>query len=49
MFARQQRNGWDQYGNEVKMVELTLSILYVIIAFGFVIWLLRKWNDEVFK
>ena len=31
------------------MVELTLSTLYVIIAFGFVIWLLRKWNDEVPK
>ena len=33
MFARQQRNGWDQYGNEIKQVVEH----YVIIAFGFVI------------
>ena len=31
------------------MVELTLAIFYVILAFGFVIWLLRKWNDELPK
>ena len=30
-------------------MDLILSIGYVIIAFGFVIWLLRKWNDEVLK
>ena len=31
------------------MLELTLSILYVIIAYGFIIWLLLKWNDEDVK
>jgi len=26
--------------------DLTLSILYVIMIFGFVVWLLMKWNNE---
>jgi len=28
------------------IVPLTLSILYVILGYGFVIWLLMKWNKE---
>ena len=28
------------------MLELTLAIGYVIIIYAFIIWLLRKWNNE---
>ena len=28
------------------MLELTLAIGYVIIIYGFIVWLLRKWNNE---
>jgi len=35
---------------EIKQInfsmELTLSIFYVIIIYGFIIWLLRMWNNE---
>jgi hypothetical protein len=31
------------------MLELTISILYVIIIYAFVVWLLLKWNDEDVK
>ena len=27
-------------------MELTLAIGYVIIIYAFIVWLLRKWNDE---
>ena len=30
-------------------MELTLAILYVIIIFAFILWLLRKWNNELPK
>ena len=30
-------------------MELTLAIFYVILIYAFIIWLLRKWNDEVPK
>jgi hypothetical protein len=28
------------------IIDLTLSILYVIMIFGFIVWLLMKWNNE---
>ncbi len=30
-------------------MELTLAILYVIIIYGFIYWLLKKWNNESVK
>ena len=31
------------------MLELTLAIFYVIMIYAFVVWLLRKWNNEDIK
>ena len=31
------------------MLELTLAIFYVILIYAFIIWLLRKWNNELPK
>ena len=28
------------------MLELTLAIFYVIMIYAFIVWLLRKWNNE---
>ena len=30
-------------------MELTLAIVYVIMIYGFIYWLLRKWNNEDIK
>ena len=30
-------------------MELTLAILYVIIIYAFILWLLKKWNNESVK
>ena len=30
-------------------MELILAILYVIIIYGFIYWLLKKWNNESVK
>ena len=30
-------------------MELTLAIFYVILIYAFIIWLLRKWNNELPK
>jgi hypothetical protein len=28
------------------ILDLTLSLLYVILVYGFIMWLLMKWNNE---
>ena len=30
-------------------MELTLAIFYVIMIYAFIVWLLRKWNNEDIK